>query len=164
MGDIEHEALAVAGRGTHKRAPDRLRQALRDILRQRQRRRETCIGKATGSGQDAATTNGPADYIYADLGCDVSPEDMATMKAHIIQHGAAPAQVGTRTIKGATLSDQVQQPARIALETGVNTADDGEGCPLVMHRSHKVSASQASSRQRTTGERRARSTGQASSK
>ncbi|KAH8614464.1 hypothetical protein ERJ75_000684800 [Trypanosoma vivax] len=28
------------GRGTHKRAPDRLRQALRDILRQRQRRRE----------------------------------------------------------------------------------------------------------------------------
>ncbi|KAH8615028.1 hypothetical protein ERJ75_000627700 [Trypanosoma vivax] len=138
MGDIEHEALAVAG------AAARTSVRLRDFVKlfatfsgSVNGGGKTCIGKATGSGQDAAQANGPADYIYANLGCDVSPEEMAAMKAHIIQNGTAPAQVGTRTIKGATLTDQVQQPARIALETGVDTAADGKGCPLVMHRAHK---------------------------
>ncbi|KAH8610279.1 hypothetical protein ERJ75_001117800 [Trypanosoma vivax] len=126
MGDIEHEALAVAG------AAARTSVRLTDFVKlfatfsgSVNGGGKTCIGKATGSNQDAATANGPADYIYASLGCDVSPQDMATMKAHIIQHGTAPAQVGTRTIKGATLSDQVQQPASIALETGVDTAATG---------------------------------------
>ncbi|KAH8614352.1 hypothetical protein ERJ75_000696100 [Trypanosoma vivax] len=138
MGDIEHEALAVAGAAalSSVRLTDFVK-LFATFSGSVNGGGKTCIGKATGSGQDAATANGPADYIYASLGCDVSPQDMATMKAHIIQHGTAPAQVGTRTIKGATLSEQVQQPASIAMETGVSTANDGKGCPLVMHRAHK---------------------------
>ncbi|KAH8610283.1 hypothetical protein ERJ75_001117100 [Trypanosoma vivax] len=165
MGDIEHEALAVAG------AAARTSVRLTDFVKlfatfsgSVNGGGKTCIGKATGSGQDAATANGPADYIYASLGCDVSPQDMATMKAHIIQHGTAPAQVGTRTIKGATLSEQVQQPASIAMETGVSTANDGKGCPLVMHRAHKSDGIAGVIEAQSNGERRARSTGQASSK
>ncbi|CCD20274.1 hypothetical protein, conserved in T.vivax [Trypanosoma vivax Y486] len=141
MGDIEHEALAVAG------AAARQSVRLTDFVKlfatfsgSVNGGGKTCIGKATGSNQDAATANGTADYIYANLGCDVSPEEIATMKAHIIQHGTAPAKVGTRSIKGATLTDQVQQPAHIALETGVDTAADGKGCPLVVHRAHKSAA------------------------
>ncbi|KAH8615061.1 hypothetical protein ERJ75_000624500 [Trypanosoma vivax] len=88
MGDIEHEALAVAGDAarTSVRLTDFVK-LFATFSGSVNGGGKTCIGKATGSGQDAATTNGPADYIYADLGCDVSPEEMATMKAHIIQHG-----------------------------------------------------------------------------
>ncbi|KAH8610280.1 hypothetical protein ERJ75_001117500 [Trypanosoma vivax] len=81
MGDIEHEALAVAGDAarTSVRLTDFVK-LFATFSGSVNGGGKTCIGKATGSGQDAATTNGPADYIYADLGCDVSPEEMATMK------------------------------------------------------------------------------------
>ncbi|KAH8614351.1 hypothetical protein ERJ75_000695900 [Trypanosoma vivax] len=138
MGDIEHEALAVAGDAarTSVRLTDFVK-LFATFSGSGNGGGKTCIGKQPGSGQDDATANGPADYIYADLGCDVSPEEMAAMKTHIIQNGTAPTHVGTREIKGATLSDQVRQPKTIRLETGVNTADDGKGCPLVMHRSNR---------------------------
>ncbi|KAH8604415.1 hypothetical protein ERJ75_001720500 [Trypanosoma vivax] len=138
MGDIEHEALAVAGgRGTPS-------VRLRDFVKlfatfsgSVNGGGKTCIGKS--NRLDPRCRNGERSrrLHLRQPGVRRFAGGMAAMKAHIIQNGTAPAQVGTRTIKGATLTDQVQQPARIALETGVDTAADGKGCPLVMHRAHK---------------------------
>ncbi|KAH8615029.1 hypothetical protein ERJ75_000627300 [Trypanosoma vivax] len=61
------------------------------------------------------------------------------MKAHIIQHGTAPAKVGTRSIKGATLTDQVQQP-RTLHWNGRRHRSRREGLPTRVHRAHKSAA------------------------
>ncbi|KAH8605920.1 hypothetical protein ERJ75_001567800 [Trypanosoma vivax] len=137
MGDIEHEALAVAGdRGTHKRAPDRLRQALRDILRRVNGGGKTCIGKATGSVKMPQRRTVPQTTS--------TPPGVRRFTAGHGNNESAHHPAWYRTCAGGHTNDKGRHSQRPGPTARAHCIGNGrqhrrrrEGCPLAMHRSHK---------------------------